>query len=91
MDLLGDSRRQDHCGSTAGLRTTLAKRLDQREIGSGRDEQMLRSLRQLERMSGEPPGTFVVVPTDDKSPAELAQIVLQTVGWSQSEQDRSNR
>ena len=57
-------------------------RLDQREIGSGRDEQAQRSLRQLKRMSGELAGAALIIQTDDKAPAELARMVLQAVGWA---------
>jgi hypothetical protein len=65
-----------------GSETTLLTRLDQREIGSGRDEQAQRSLRQLKRISGEPPGAAVVIQTDGKTPVELARVVLRTVGWA---------
>jgi hypothetical protein len=64
-----------------GSEATLMQRLDQREIGSGRDAQARRSLRQLKRISDEAPSEAIVVPTDDKAPAELAQIVLKTAGW----------
>ena len=57
------------------------QRLDQREIGSGRDAQARRSLRQLKRISDETPGAAIIVPTDDRTPAELARIVLKAAGW----------
>ncbi len=60
----------------------MLSRLDQREIGSGRDEQAQRSLRQLKRMSGEVPGAAVIIQTDDKAPVELARMVLKAVGWA---------
>ena len=64
-----------------GSQTTLMRRLDQREIGSGRDAQARRSLRQLKRISDETPGAAIIVPTDDRTPAELARIVLKAAGW----------
>jgi hypothetical protein len=64
-----------------GSETTLMRRIEQREIGSGRDAQARRSLRQLKRISDEAPGATIVVPSDDKTPAELAQIVLKAVRW----------
>lgn len=64
-----------------GSETTLMQRLDQREIGSGRDAQARRSLRQLRHISDETPGATIIVPTDDKTPAELARIVLKAVRW----------
>jgi hypothetical protein len=65
-----------------GAQSTLMQRIDQREIGSGRDAQARRSLRQLKRISEEAPGTAMIVQTDDKTPAELAQIVLKAVRWT---------
>jgi hypothetical protein len=64
-----------------GSESTLMHRLDQREIGSGRDAQARRSLRQLKRISEETPGAAIIVPTDDKTPTELAQIVLKAARW----------
>jgi hypothetical protein len=65
-----------------GSESTLLTRLDQREIGSGRDEQAQRSLRQLKRMSGEPAGAATIIQTDDKAPTELTRMVLKAVGWA---------
>ena len=60
---------------------TLIARLDQREIGSGRDEQVQRALRQARRMASEPPEGVLFVPTDGKSPSELAETLLHEIGW----------
>lgn len=60
---------------------TLLARLAQRETGSGADDQAQRSLRQARRMAGEDAEGFIVLPTDGKRPAELAEIVLQKTGW----------
>ena len=59
----------------------LLARLAQREIGSGADEQVKRSLRQARRMTCEDAGGVFVVPTDGKTPTELAKAVLRRVGW----------
>lgn len=60
---------------------TLLARLAQREIGSGANEQAQRSLRQARRMASEDAEGVVVLPTDGKMPAELAEIILQKTGW----------
>ncbi|MGF6171916.1 AAA family ATPase [Ensifer sp. 4252] len=57
----------------------LLARLAQREIGAGAEGQMERSLRQARRIAGEDAEGLVVVPTDGKSPQELAEAVL--IGW----------
>lgn len=60
---------------------TLLARLAQREIGSGADEQAQRSLRQARRMASEDAEDVILLPTDGKTPAELAKIILQKTGW----------
>ncbi len=60
---------------------TLLARLDRREAGSGRDDQIRRSLRQAEQMAGERADGLVVVPADDATPAELADGVPRSAGW----------
>ena len=60
---------------------TLLARVAQREIGAGADEQAQRSLRQAKRMAGEAGEGMIAVPTDGKTPAELAATVLREVGW----------
>ncbi len=60
---------------------TLLERLAQREIGSGRDEQVQRTLRQARRMAGERTDGLILVPTDGRGPQELAEAILLEVGW----------
>lgn len=60
---------------------TLLERLDRRETGAGRDAQIERSLRQAKRMTDEPVSGFIVVETDDRTPAELAGEVLGKTNW----------
>ena len=60
---------------------TLLERLAQREIGSGRDEQIQRTLRQARRMAGERTDGLILVPTDGRAPQELAEAILLEVGW----------
>ncbi len=59
---------------------TLLARLDQREIGSGRNEQIERALRQARRMAEKADGV-ILVPTDGKAPQELGRTVLREAGW----------
>ena len=66
---------------------TLLTRLDRREVGPGRDDQIRRSLRQAEQMAGERADGLVLVPTDDATPTDLADRVLTTVGWSEGPGD----
>jgi hypothetical protein len=60
---------------------TLRARLDRREVGSGRDEQIQRTLRQARRMAGEQTDDLMVVPTDGEVPQHLAATILRSVGW----------
>ena len=60
---------------------TLLGRLAQREIGSGADEQVRRSLRQARRMAGEQSEGAIILPTDGKGSTELADIILRQTGW----------
>lgn len=59
----------------------LLERLAQREIGAGADEQAQSSLRQARRMAKEEGGGAFVLPTDGMTPAELATIVIEKIGW----------
>jgi hypothetical protein len=59
---------------------TLLARLDRRETGSGREEQIERSLRQARRMAEKTDGV-IVMQTDGRTPRELAGAVLREVGW----------
>jgi len=61
--------------------STLVARLDRREIGSGRDEQVQRTLRQARRMAGEQTNGLLLVSTDGETPRELAAAILREVGW----------
>jgi len=60
---------------------TLLSRLGRREVGSGRDDQIRRSLRQAEQMAGERADGLVLVLADDATPTDLADRVLRAVGW----------
>lgn len=60
---------------------TILARLAQREIGSGAEEQVHRSLRQARRMAGEDTEGILVVRADAKAPQEIAKAILQEVGW----------
>lgn len=70
----------------AATEPTLLTRLAQRETGSGADAQAQRSLRQARRMAKEEAEGLIVLPTDGRTPAELAEIVLQRAGWLTSSQ-----
>ncbi len=61
--------------------STLLSRLDRREIGSGRDDQIRRSLRQAEQMVYQQAEGLILMPTDDATPMDLADRVLRAVGW----------
>jgi predicted kinase len=67
---------------------TLMARLAQREIGSGANEQAHRSLQQARRMAGEGAQGVMVLRSDGKTPAELAEIILQKTGWPNIGEDR---
>jgi hypothetical protein len=60
---------------------TLTERLEQREIGSGAEEQLQRTLRQARRMAGEGDDGLLRVPTDGSRPPELAEQILRETGW----------
>ena len=60
---------------------TLIARLDRRETGSGRDEQVQRTLRQARRMAGERTDGALRLPTDGATPQALAATILRMVGW----------
>ncbi|QCI67202.1 AAA family ATPase [Phreatobacter stygius] len=60
---------------------TLVERLDRREVGSGKDEQIQRTLRQARRMAAEAPGAQLIVETDGRSAREIATEVLDAVAW----------
>lgn len=62
---------------------TILSRLDKREVGSGREDQIKRSLEQAEQMRGEQDDELIMIQTDETTPAELADRVLRGVGWLQ--------
>jgi predicted kinase len=55
---------------------TLLARITRREIGSGAEKQLQRSLKQAARMASEDTEGLMVVPTDRKEPTELAEVIL---------------
>lgn len=59
----------------------LVGRLDRRETGAGRDEQVERSLRQSQRLRDEPQDGLLVVDTTGRGPAELADMIVERIGW----------
>jgi len=59
----------------------LLARLARREIGSSANEQAQRSLRQSRRMASQDAEGVIVLLTDGKRPAELAEVILQETGW----------
>jgi len=61
--------------------STLLARLAQREVGSGREEQVERSLRQARRMAIEQAEGLILMLTDGKKPQELAKTILRKIGW----------
>ncbi|WID94645.1 hypothetical protein QO058_17605 [Bosea vestrisii] len=67
-----------------GSEGSLLERLDRRETGAGREAQIERSLRQAKRMASEVADDFIVVDTDELTPAELARDVLARNGWLQT-------
>ncbi|MGE0213766.1 MAG: hypothetical protein AB7S41_18920 [Parvibaculaceae bacterium] len=64
----------------------LLDRLARREIGSGAEDQAQRSLRQARRMAREDAKDVLVVPTDDRTPPDLAETVLRQVDWLKVDQ-----
>jgi hypothetical protein len=62
-------------------RATLLQRLDVREIGSGRDDQIRRTLSQAARIAGQQHDGVLVLPTDGNPPPQLARLVLRHAGW----------
>lgn len=67
---------------------TLLTRLAQREIGSGANEQVQRTLRQSRCMASDDAEGVIVLLTDGKGPTELAEIILQKAGWLNSDHDQ---
>ncbi|MBN9217545.1 MAG: AAA family ATPase [Mesorhizobium sp.] len=59
----------------------LTERLSRREVGSGAEEQLQRTLNQARRMAEEDKQGLLQITTDGKAPAELADAILRTAGW----------
>lgn len=59
----------------------LLARLARREVGSGAEDQVQRTLGQARRMAGEDTEGLIVLHTDGRRPAELAQTILEKVDW----------
>ena len=55
--------------------------LDLQFVGSGADEQLQRTLRQSQRMAAASGDGLLHMPTDGKSPQELAETILHETGW----------
>jgi predicted kinase len=60
---------------------TLRKRLDRREIGPGKADQMARTLDQAARIWAQSEPGVAVIDTDDRSVTEVAALVLARSGW----------
>jgi hypothetical protein len=65
---------------------TLARRVRSREIGSGQNAQLQRTLAQASRIAAQPRDDVLLLATDGKTPAELARVVLRDTGWLQPDQ-----
>lgn len=61
---------------------TLRQRVETREIGTGREEQTRRTLAQAKALRQQKTGRAVVVQTDGRSPEEIAQEILEVIGWA---------
>lgn len=59
----------------------LTARVTKRELGSGRDDQMARTLRQLRELTEEDETNVHVVTTDGRSVSDIAVEVLHAVSW----------
>jgi hypothetical protein len=65
----------------------LLGRVAQREAGPAADEQARRSLGQARRLASQSANGVIMLPTDDRLPSELAEIVLDLAGWLTSAVD----
>ena len=59
----------------------LRKRIETREIGSGREDQLRRTLAQARALRKKTTDRAFVVETDGRSPEEIAQEILGVIGW----------
>ncbi len=60
---------------------SLVDRLDRRETGAGRDEQVERSLQQSRRLRDEAQDGLIAIDTSGRRPADVAETVLDRIGW----------
>ena len=60
---------------------TLLNRLEKREIGSGKQGQICRTLGQANRIASFGSAGILEFLTDDKTPQELASELLNRIGW----------
>ncbi|MBX9908515.1 MAG: AAA family ATPase [Beijerinckiaceae bacterium] len=67
----------------------LLARVARRETGAAAEDQALRSLRQAKRLAGQSPDGVILLATDDRLPSELAEIVLDRIGWFGSAREDS--
>lgn len=63
---------------------TLAERVGRREIGSVRDDQLARTLRQARELDAGQPSDAHVIETDGKSVVWVAQRIVEMLGWSEA-------
>jgi shikimate kinase len=60
---------------------TLLARLQRREVGSGAEDQIRRSLKQARRISTLESAGVIELQTDGKTPREIASELLGRIGW----------
>lgn len=59
----------------------LLERVRQREIGSGREHQLRRTVEQMHLMARESPDSSLLVDTSGRSVTDVALEILQRAGW----------
>ncbi len=60
----------------------LRRRVERREIGSGREDQLRRSLQQAAWIAAAAHADEIIVPTDDTTVSDLARHLCDLVGWT---------
>ena len=60
---------------------TLLNRLERREIGSGKEQQIGRTLRQASRMASYGNAGTIELEADERLPQDLALDLLKQIGW----------
>jgi predicted kinase len=68
---------------------TLLGRLERREIGSGLDDQIRRTLKQARLISTLANTDLIELQTDGRTPQEIASELLQRIGWLPCRKSRS--